>query len=105
MMVIPLQAVPNQTLTVNLNNQACQINVYQKQLGLFCDLYVNNSRIIAGVLCQNLNLIARSIYLGFEGDLCFGDTQGSSDPFYSGLGSRFVFMYLSPSDGSYNETP
>ena len=98
MQAIPLNAIPNQTLTVGLGNQACQISVYQKSGGLFLDLYVNNSLIIAGVLCENFNRIVRSLYLGFSGDLVFGDTQGTSDPDYTGLGSRFVLLYLAPED-------
>ena len=49
MQIIPLQAVPSQTLNVNLNNQACTINVYQKSTGLFIDLLVNDALIIGGV--------------------------------------------------------
>ena len=98
MQIVPLNANPNQTLTVGLLNQACQINVYQKSGGLFMDVYVNNALIIAGVLCENLNRIVRSLYLGFVGDFVFYDTQGTSDPDYTGLGSRFQLVYLSPHD-------
>jgi hypothetical protein len=98
MQTIPLQPVPNQTLMVQLAGQTCQINVYQKFYGLFCDLYVANTLIIAGVLCENLNRIVRSLYLGFVGDLGFYDTQGTSDPDYAGLGSRFLLIYLEASD-------
>ena len=98
MLYVPLQPVPNQQVSVTLNNQACQINVYQKFYGLFLDLYVSNSLIISGVLCQNLNRIVRSAYLGFSGDLGFWDQQGTSDPVYTGLGGRFQLVYLSPTD-------
>lgn len=98
MVLIPLLPVPSQTLTVSLSDQTCQIDIYQKQNGLFCNLYVNNALIIGGVICENLNRIVRSLYLGFVGDLCFNDTQGASDPFYTGLGSRFQFIYLTPDD-------
>lgn len=98
MQVIPLTAVPSQTLTVVLSNQTCQITVYQRAQGLFCDLSVNNSPIILSVLCENLNRIVRSVYLGFIGDLCFLDNEGSNDPDYTGLGSRFSLMYLEPAD-------
>lgn len=98
MQLIPIQAVPNQTLQVQLGGQACVVNVYQLAYGLFLDLYVGNSLIVAGVICQNLNRIVRSLYLGFSGDLCFFDEQGAEDPVYTGLGSRFQLVYLSPSD-------
>lgn len=98
MRIVPLQPVPNQTLTVSLGNQTCQINVYQKSTGLFLDLYVSNVLIIGGVMCQNLNRIVRDLYLGFVGDLCFIDNQGSSDPAYTGLGAKYSLAYLEASD-------
>ena len=101
MQTVPLQAIPNQTLNVQLGGQACILNVYQLAFGLFMDLYVGNSLIVTGVICENLNRIVRSSYLGFVGDLAFFDTQGGSDPqdpIYTGLGSRFVLVYLEESD-------
>ena len=98
MQIVPLTANPNQTLTIGLDNQACQISVYQTPDALFLDLYVNDALIIAGVICQNLNRLVRDLYLGFQGDLGFVDTQGDSDPEYTGLGSRFQLIYLSPSE-------
>ena len=95
---IPLQAVPSQTVSVALNNQACQINVYTLTTGLYVDLLVNDAQIIGGVVAQNLNVIVRDAYLGFVGDLAFADTQGDEDPVYTGLGSRFILVYLFPSD-------
>ena len=98
MLVVPLQAYPNQAVQVVLNNQACTIHVYQKFFGLFCDLSVLQQPIIQGVLCLNANYIVRSLYLGFNGDLGFWDTQGSSDPNYAELGSRFQLIYFAPTD-------
>lgn len=94
--IIPLQAAPSQTVSVALNNQACQINVYTLNADLYVDLYVNNALIIGGVIGQNLNPIVRDAYLGFIGDLMFLDTQGVDDPIYSGLGSRWVLNYVFP---------
>lgn len=102
MQVVPLQPLPNQTLNVELNNQACALNIYQKSTGLFMDVLVNGVGVIYGVLAENLNRIVRSLYLGFQGDFVFADTQGTSDPNYSGLGNQFILIYLSPSDLSAN---
>ena len=102
MQVVPLQPLPNQTLNVELNNQACTLNIYQKSTGLFMDVLVNGVGVIYGVLAENLNRIVRSLYLGFQGDFVFADTQGTSDPNYSGLGNQFILIYLSPSDLSAN---
>ena len=98
MQIIPTQPVPSQTLEILLASQDCQIKVYQKFYGLYCDLYVAGTLIIGGVICENLNRIVRDLYLGFVGDLCFYDSQGKSDPDYTGLGSRFLLVYLETSD-------
>ncbi len=93
-LVIPLQATPSQIAQVTLDGQSCQIEVYQKRSGVYLNLYVNNTLIIGGVICENINRIVRSAYLGFSGDLCFLDNAGTDDPVYTGLGSRWTLMYL-----------
>lgn len=94
MQLIPLKPIASQTLTTLLGTQNVQIDVAQKFFGLFLNLYVNNALIIGGCVCQNLNRIVRSVYLGFDGDVCFWDTQGSTDPYYTGLGARYQLVYL-----------
>ena len=105
MLIVPINDVPSQSINVQLANQNCTINLYQKSTGFYCDLYVNDTLIIGGVICQNLNRIVRSLYLGFAGDLCFFDTQGSitlpsngQDPSSPGLGSRYLLCYLETAD-------
>jgi len=98
MQIVPLVAVPSQTLTITLANQTCQIDVYQKSTGLFLNLSVNNELIIGGVVCENLNRIVRDLYLGFVGDLAFIDNQDSEDPVYTGLGTRFSLAYIEASE-------
>lgn len=98
MLIIPTQPVPSQTLQASLNNQPCTINLYQSPYGLFLDLLINGGLIIGGVICWNLNLCVRNAYLGFVGDLMVGDTQGNSDPVYTGLGTRYQLAYLTPAD-------
>nr|DAH84765.1 MAG TPA: hypothetical protein [Caudoviricetes sp.] len=98
MLIVPLQAVPNQAARVQLNNQNCQINVYQKDQGLFLDLLVDNAPIVMGVICQRTNRIVRDAYLGFLGDMMWLDTQGANDPEFSGIGARYVLAYLFPDE-------
>ncbi|CAG4889295.1 phage baseplate plug family protein [Paraburkholderia gardini] len=98
MLTIPLQATPSQSLSAVLGGQNCQINVYQKSTGMYLDLYVSNSPIITATICLDRVRLVRETYLGFIGDLAFADTQGTSDPVYTGLGSRFVLLYLEASD-------
>ena len=98
MQAVPVQAVPSQTLTAVLGNQNCQINIYQKQGVVYLDLYVNNEPIVNARQCENANRIVRYAYLGFIGDLIWQDTQGQTDPVYSGMGTRYILQYLSASD-------
>jgi hypothetical protein len=105
MQIIPLSDADSQTIRTVLASQNCKINLYQKSTGFYCDLYVSDVLIIGGVVCQNLNRIVRSTYLGFTGDLCFYDTQGTTtipstglDPSSPGLGTRYLLLYLETTD-------
>jgi hypothetical protein len=97
---VPLQPVANQTTQIVLAGQNCQISVYQAPAALFMDLLVNDAPIRLGQICQNRNRIVRYLYLGFSGDLIFVDTQGSDDPVYTGLGSRFQLIYLTTAEAN-----
>ena len=98
MQIVPIQALPNQILSVSLAGQACQLQIVQKSTGLFMNVSVNNAQIIGGVICQDRNRIVRDAYLGFIGDFAFLDTQGKDDPFYTGLGARWLLAYFSVDD-------
>jgi hypothetical protein len=101
MQIVPVKPIPNQSFPVTLNGQSCTINLYWKGLVnpfLYMDLYVNNILIIGGVMCLNANVIVRNTYLGFIGDLAFYDTQGATNPNYTGLGEQYILVYLAPGD-------
>lgn len=98
MKTVALQAVPSQTLNVLLGGQNCQISVYQKSTGLYLDLSINNVPVISTAMCRDRVKLVRQAYRGFAGDLAFADLQGLSDPDYTGLGGRFVLVYLEPLD-------
>lgn len=98
MLIIPLQPLPSQTLSVAVGVQDCSIAVYQKSTGLFLNLSVGGTPRVQGVLCHDRVRLVRQAYLGFIGDLCFIDTQGKTDPVYTGLGVRYLLAYLSPDD-------
>jgi hypothetical protein len=98
MLQVAVNPIPNQLVAVSLAGQFTRLNVYQLATGLYVDVYVDNVLLIAGVACRNVNRIVRDAYLGFIGDLIFLDTQGSSDPDYTGLGSRFLLLYLEAAD-------
>lgn len=98
MMVVPLSAVPAQSLNVTLAGQNCSINVYQKGALVYLDLSVDGVPIVQGALCRDRVNLIRQKYLAFVGGLVICDTQGVSDPDYTGLGARFLLLYLEASD-------
>src|ERR1700677_3906083 len=93
MQQIPLQAVPSQQLQTVLNNQNCQIAIYVKEQGMFVDLNSNGVDISIAVLALNLTPLTLN-YSGFVGNLLFVNTQGVTDPVYTGLGTRYSLVYL-----------
>lgn len=94
MQTVPLQPVPSQLTRVVLGGQNCQINLYQKDEGLFVDVNVDGSDFVDCVIARNLVALVCREYLGFIGNLLFVDTQGVDDPNYSALGSRWNLVYL-----------
>lgn len=98
MQQIPLQAVPNQQLQVLLNGQSTTLAVYQTNYALFVDVYLNGALVKGGVVGRNLTRIIRELWYGFSGDLIFTDTQGTTDPVYTGLASRYALLYVTPAD-------
>lgn len=94
MQEIPLQPIPAQTFKVVLAGQNCTLNIYQKSQGLFLDLNVDGVDIVQGVIARNAVKLNCREYEPFVGNLIFIDTQGSSDPEYTGLDSRFGLVYI-----------
>lgn len=90
---IPLVATPAQSLAVQLGDQQCTIDIYQKTTGLYLDLRVGGRRIVTGVACLDRTWMVLDVYRGFVGDLAFVDTQGTSDPDYTGLADRFQLWW------------
>lgn len=94
MQVIPLQPVPSQTLAIVLNNQDCEISLYQKSTGLYFDLKANGDQIVTTRFCANGVNIVRRPDSGFIGDFVFVDVEGTNqNPDYLGLGTGFVLVY------------
>ena len=98
-LVIPIAAVPSQTIFCVLGNQNCQIAVYQKTQGVFVDL--NSNGVDAFIASLGLNAVpldSANSYSGFSGNLYFIDTQGSDDPQYTGFNTRWVLIYLTAAE-------
>jgi hypothetical protein len=98
MQQIVLQSVPSQQTQVVLDAQSCSISVYVKNQCMFLDLAVNGTQIAYAVQCKNLVSLVPTSYLGFSGWMVFYDTQGTNDPVYTGLSTRWVLLYLDSAD-------
>jgi len=92
---VPLEAVPSQNLSVALGGQQANISVYQRGDNLYFDLTSNGSPIVTTRICRNKQLLLiDALYRGFRGDFMFLDTQGDEQPNYTGLGTRYLLLYL-----------
>ncbi|MFT8933306.1 MAG: hypothetical protein ABF976_14520 [Acetobacter syzygii] len=91
--VIPLSAVAYQSLRVPLSGYAVRLDLQQRATGLYASLWLDDQPVLAGVLCQDRTWLVRKTPSALPGDLAFADTQGTQNPDYSGLGSRFVLVY------------
>ncbi len=94
MQEIPIKAVAAQNFYVIINEQICSINIYTRGNYLYFDLAVNNASITRCTICRNIAKLVKQDYLGFNQNFIFLDTQGETDPFYTGLGTRYKLFYL-----------
>jgi hypothetical protein len=98
MQSISLQPVPSQQLQIVLGGQNCQIAVYLKGQHIYVDLNSNGADISIAVIARDVVPLVPTTYLGFIGNLLFTDTQGTSDPTFDGLGTRYQLVYLTASE-------
>jgi len=98
MLVVPIQPLPNQNFQATLGGQQVSMTIFQTDFGLFANIVSDNRSIVNGVICEDNNRLVRDAYLGFIGDMIIVDTQGSDDPIYTGLGSRWQLIYLEAAD-------
>jgi hypothetical protein len=91
MNIVPLKATPAQTLTVELAGQTAKLSL--RTLGP--DLYFSLEGVVATRICRDRQrLLIDAGYRGFIGDFMFIDTQGTSDPVFTGLGGRYQLVYV-----------
>jgi hypothetical protein len=117
MLQIPVSAVASQTLSIVLDGQSCQIAIYQKQpivdeygvaAGLFFDLIVGGVAVVNTRRCLDRTPILQDAqYFGVVGEFMFLDTSATqggpptfngAPPYYTGLGTQFVLLYLEAAD-------
>lgn len=95
MILVPIQAVPIQTLAANLAGQAVQIALRQNGDSLYFDLSLGDVLIVSTKICRDRQrLLLGEQYRGFVGDFAFVDTQGKEDPFFTQLGTRYQLYYI-----------
>lgn len=98
MNVIPIQPVASQMVKSVLDGQNFQIGIHQKDQGIFVDVNVDGVDIVVSVIARDAVPIVCRDYAGMDGNLVFIDTQGNSDPIYTGLGTRFALVYLTAAE-------
>lgn len=94
MILIPLQAVPNQTVSIVLDDQNCTLNVRQNGDRLYLSLVCDAQDVCDAHIAQNRVLMPAWSTTLFSGKLVFIDNEGSAHPDYSRLGERFFLYYL-----------
>ena len=88
--VIPLRAVPNQSLVARPGGSVYAIDIVTRRGRLYITVRVNGETIV-----RNRALLS---YAPIEGDLMLVDNQGYSDPDWQQLGQRLLLTYWPPAD-------
>lgn len=82
---ILLQQVPNQTLSVTINNDSYDLGLNTRLDQLYMSIIKNNSPVVYNRICQNRNEIKE----GFV----FVDMDSSDDPAFSQFNDRFKLVW------------
>lgn len=113
MQIVPLSPSPNSTQQIVLGGQNCSIELrtldgygnsdtvgFEETVRyLAFTLDVSGVSITRSQNClDRKRLLLNRQYLGFVGDFMFIDTQGTDDPQYLGLGTRWLLIYLEATD-------
>ena len=99
MIQIQLSAVSIQRLAITLEGQACSIEARQNGRHLYLSLWKNDEMILGQRVCRDRSLMLTGArYRGFSGDLMWIDGQGFDDPQWTGLGSRWTLVYITPAE-------
>lgn len=82
---ILLQQVPNQTLSVTINNDSYDLELNTRLDQLYMSIVKNNSPVVYNRICQNRNEIKE----GFV----FIDMDANDDPAFSQFNDRFKLVW------------
>lgn len=84
---IPLQPIPNQSVSFMLNGSAYTVDISTRRDRLYASIWMDGAYVL-----HNRALVSYAP-IGF--DLQLADTEGLDDPLSSGLGSRWKLFGLS----------
>lgn len=92
MKIIPLSAAPSQAFETQLApDKLAKISL--RWFGRY--LYFTLDGVVSTRLCRDrVRLLLDAQYREFGGDFVFVDTQGARDPVWTGLGSRYLLVFL-----------
>lgn len=97
--IVPLAAVASQNLGIILDGQNCNLLIRTLSTGVYLDLISNGATIrTTAILRDRVLALLDAQYLGFTGDFAMIDTQGLTDPVYTGFGDRYQLWYFSAVD-------
>lgn len=94
--LVPLPASANATFSAVLDGQDTSITLTTTDSGLFADVAYNGVQVISARLCLDRVDLNPNRYRGMPQALFFADTQGVTDPVWTGFNSRYVLAYGDP---------
>lgn len=90
---VPLDALPNQNFTLEMDGKDVELEFLTRGPFLYANIKVDSQDKLNGIVCQNKCNLFLYPNIGINGKLYFEDTQGSLDPIYFGLGTRWILVY------------
>jgi len=84
LMVIPIQPIPNQSVSFVMNEISYTVDIDSIRDGLYVSVFQAGAYVL-----RNRALLS---YAPFGFGLQLVDTEGTEDPEYSGLGTRWLLM-------------
>jgi hypothetical protein len=71
----------------------------------YMDLTVNGTVIFQGQISLNLIYVGGQLYQPYEGAFFFYDTQGNTEPDYTGYGTRYLLIYRHADGATASQIP
>lgn len=90
---VPLKPVPSQQIVVSLAGQSATIITRQMAGKQYLSLSISGNTICVNAIIRDRTPIVRTSYTGFVGDLVMVDTEGITDPSFTGYGTRYFLIY------------